>query len=87
MTEEQAREAQAQAREFPEALKIIDRIRAALAERVFQTAISAQQEREDLYTRVQALDALKSEMESLLANSASEKAITEYIESLATSGK
>lgn len=87
MTEEQARKAKAQAREFPETMEILARVRAALAERVFLTPVSAHQEREDLYTRVQALDALKTEMEALLANNAGEQAIQEYVESLATTEK
>lgn len=84
MTEEQARKAQAQSREFPETMEIMDRIRNALAERVFKTPVNAVQERENLYLRVQTLDAMKAEMESLLAGTASEKAVQEYVSSLAT---
>lgn len=85
MTEDQARkaQAQAQAREFPETIEILERVRAALAEQVFKTPVTAAAQREDLYTRVQALDALLNEMTAILASNASEKAITEYAESLA----
>ena len=86
MTEEQALKAKAQAREFPETIEIMSRIRAAMAERLFKTAIADTQIREDLYLRVQTLDAMKDEMQMLLANDAGEKAIEAYVESLATTG-
>lgn len=86
MTEEQAHKAKAQAREFPETLEIMGRIRNALAAKLFKTALSATQEREDLYLRVQTLDAMTDEMAQLLASNAGEKAITEYVESFATTG-
>lgn len=87
MTEEQAHKAKAQAREFPETLEIMGRIRAALAARLFKTPLAATQEREDIYLRVQTLDAMNDEMASLLAANAGEKAIAEYIESIATTGE
>lgn len=87
MTEEQALKARSQAREFPETMEIMARIRAALADRVFKTPISAQTEREDLYLRVQTLDAMMEEMQSLLTTGASEKAVDEYAEQIATTGK
>ena len=87
MTEDQAKEAQAQAREFPETMKIMARLRGALAERVFKTPISAKDEREDLYLRVQTLDAMMTEMQTLLTTGASEKAMDEYADLIATSGK
>lgn len=87
MTEEQAKKAQAQAREFPEAMEILGRIRDALAAKLFQTAVLDRDTREELYLRVQSLDAMKSEMTSLLAANAGERAIAEYVESLATTGK
>jgi len=83
MTEEQARKAQAQAREFPETMEILGRVRDALAARVFTTKLADQAIREDLYTRVQALDALRDEMASILANNAGQKAIEVYVEELA----
>lgn len=87
MTEEQARKAQAQAREFPETMEILDRVRAALAEQVFLTPISASAIREDLYTRVQAIDALRTEMNTILTGIKAEKDYREYAESIATTEK
>jgi Trp operon repressor len=58
MTEEQARKAKPKASEFPETLEILAKVRAALAEQVFLTPVNASAVREDLYTRVQAIDAL-----------------------------
>jgi len=87
LTEEQARKAQSQGREFPETMEILGRVREALAAQVFKTPISAAQQREDLYTRVQALDALRTEMATVLASNASEKAIEAYAESIATTGQ
>lgn len=84
MTEEQAAKASAQRREFPETMEIMGRIRAALAERLFKTAITAKDEREDLFLRVQAIDAMTGEMQTLLAGAASEAEIAAYVESLAT---
>lgn len=83
MTEEQARKAQAQAREFPETMEILGRVRDALAARVFTTTLADQAIREDLYTRVQAIDALRDEMAAILASHAGEKAIEAYVEQLA----
>lgn len=87
MTEEQARKAQAQSREFPETMEILDRVRIALAEQVFLTPISASAVREDLYTRVQAIDALRTEMNTILTGIKSEKDYREYAESIATTEK
>lgn len=84
MTDEEVRKANAQNREFPETMEIMGRIRAALAERVFLTPIGASSEREDLYTRVQAIDALMNEMGAILAVNASEAAVREYAEKFAT---
>lgn len=83
MTEDQARKAQAQNREFPETMEILGRVRDKLAAQVFVTTISASAAREDLYTRVQALDALRSEMAKIMAVNASETAIQAYVEELA----
>lgn len=83
MTEDQARKAQAQQREFPETMEILGRVRDALAARVFQTKVADQAIREDLYTRVQTLDALRDEMALILANNAGEEAIEAYIATLA----
>lgn len=82
MTEDQARKAQAQSREFPETMEILGRVREALAARVFTTTVAEQAVREDLYTRVQALDALRDEMAGILANHAGQKAIEAYVEDL-----
>lgn len=87
MTEEQARKAQAQQREFPETMELLGRVREALAARVFTTNIADTAIREDLYTRVQALDALSGEMASILANNAGQHAIEEYAERIATTEK
>jgi hypothetical protein len=87
MTEDQARKAQAQNREFPETLEIIDRIRDALAAQVFKTPVLATQVREELYLRVQSLDAMKAEMQSLLTANSSEEAIRAYAEQLAKGEK
>jgi hypothetical protein len=87
MTEEQARKAQAQQREFPETLEILGRVREALAARLFLTAIGDSAIREDLYTRVQAIDALRDEMASILASNAGERAYEEYAERIATTGQ
>lgn len=86
MTEEQQIKANAQRREFPETMEIMARIRAALAERLFKTAVNAHIEREELFLRVQTLDAMTTEMGNLLATNASEDAINEYVESIATTG-
>jgi len=87
MTEDQARKAKGQDREFPETMEILARVREALAARLFLTAIGEAAIREDLYTRVQALDALQTEMAAILATNASEKAMAEYAESIAPTGK
>lgn len=87
MTEDKFHKAQAQAREFPETMEILDRIRAALAEKLFQTAILDKAAREEIYLRVQSLDAMKNEMQTLLAGNASEEAMREYAESLATTAE
>lgn len=83
MTEEERLKAARQKREFPETMEIMDRLRSALADRVFKTPVSARDEREDLYTRVQALDALKTEMKTILTATASEDAVEEYLKGLA----
>lgn len=64
-------------------MEILARVRDALAAQVFKTPVSASAIREDLYTRVQALDALKDEMTSILALNAGERDIEAYVESLA----
>lgn len=87
MTEEQARKARAQSREFPETLEILGRVRNALAAELFRTKLSEREVREDIYTRVQALDALKNEMATILASNGSEDVIEAYLESIATTGK
>lgn len=84
MTEEQARKAQAQAREFPETMEIMVRIRDALAAKLFETAVLDRDTREELYIRVQSLDAMKTEMAKLLTSKAGDEAIQEYVESLTT---
>lgn len=87
MTEDRASKAQAQAREFPETMEILGRVREALAKRLFLTTVAEQAFREDLYTRVQALDALRDEMVKIMANNAGSKAIDEYVETLAPTQK
>lgn len=87
MNEDLARKAQAQAREFPETMEILARIRTALAERVFITSVNDTQERENLYLRVQAIDAMMGEMQLLLATSASTDVIEEYAKHFATTGE
>jgi hypothetical protein len=74
------RREQAQAREFPETIALFDRIRAAMAERLFATPLGAAVEREMLYTKVQALDALKGEMVALL--NANPEAVDLYLRSV-----
>lgn len=83
MTEDEKRKLQAQTREFPETVEIIDRIRDALAARLFKTAVLDSKSREEIYLRVQSLDAMKEEMQRILAEGASEKAIEAYAASLA----
>ena len=80
MTE--AEKLQAQVREFPEAMAIIDRIRAALAEALFLTPIGAKDEREAMYLRVATLDVMKSEMQALMNEGAGSKAIQAYVDEL-----
>ncbi len=87
MTEDQARKAQAQAREFPETMEILGKVRDALAAQVFKTPVSAQAVREDLYTRVQAIDALREQMAVILTGIKADADYTKYAESVATSGK
>lgn len=87
MTEEQALKAKARAREFPETLEILAKVRAALAEQVFLTPIAASAIREDLYTRVQAIDALKLEMNSILTGIKSDEEYRKYAESVATTAE
>jgi hypothetical protein len=87
VTEEQARKAKAQDREFPETMELLKRVRDALAAQVFRTPLSASAQREDLYTRVQALDALKPKWRPYLASNAGEKAIEAYAEELAKPAK
>lgn len=87
MTEEQALKAKAQAREFPETMEILAKVRDALAAQVFKTPVSASAVREDLYTRVQAIDALRDEMNSLLTGIKSDQDYRQYAESVATTEK
>lgn len=87
MTEEQALEAKAQEREFPKTMEILAKVRAALAEQVFKTPISASAQREDLYTRVQAIDALTHEMQTILTGIQSDKDYRQYAESIATTAE
>lgn len=87
MTEDQAIKAASQRREFPETMEQLGRIRDALAAKLFTTPISAKDVREDIYTRVQAIDALTAEMSNILTTTASEPQIAAYVESLATTGK
>jgi len=87
LTEEETLKARAQAREFPETMEIMDRIRSALAERLFKTEVLDTKTREEIFLRVQTLDAMKLEMSSLLAAKASDDQIAAYIKELATSGK
>lgn len=68
-------------------MEIMGRIRDALAEKLFQTAVLDRDAREQIYIRVQAIDAMISEMTVILANNASEHSITEYAERLATTEK
>lgn len=84
MTEDELRKRRAQAREFPETMEIMARIRAALAARMFQTGLGERDEREAIYLRVQTLDAMTSEMQTLLASESDTRAIEEYVKSLAT---
>lgn len=87
MTEEQTLKAKAQAREFPETMEILGKVRAALAEQVFLTPVSAMAVREDLYTRVQAIDALTKEMTTILTNFKADADYRAYAESIATTEK
>jgi len=87
LTEDEARKAQAQNREFPETLEVLGRVRDALASKLFLTTLDQQPVREDIYTRVQALDALRDEMARILATNASEKDIEAYLQTLPTTGK
>lgn len=87
MTEDQARKAQAQGREFPETLEILAKVRTALAEQVFLTPVNASAVREDLYTRVQAIDALCKEMSTILTGIKADADYRAYAESIATTEK
>jgi hypothetical protein len=87
VTEDQARKAQAQSREFPETMEILGRVRDALAAQVFLTPVSASAAREDLYTRVQAIDALCIEMNTILTGIQADKDYTAYAESVAAGSK
>lgn len=85
MTEEQAsRKASAQVREFPEAMEMMARIRAAMAARLFETDVGQSEVREGLYLRVATLDAMMKEMQGLMADAAGDKAIQVYVEELVT---
>ena len=68
-------------------MEILAKVRDVLAAKLFQTNLSEREAREDIYTRVQALDALMNEMKAILASNASEKAMRDYAESIATTGK
>jgi hypothetical protein len=83
MTEEQTLKFKEQQREFPQTLEILRRVRDALAAKTFETPLNARDVREDLYTRVQALDALTGEMQQILRDGGDEKAIAAYVEALA----
>lgn len=87
MTEVEARKLNAQVREFPETMEILSRIRAALADRMFKTTVGDSAEREAIYLRVQAFDAMQEEMKTILNRAKDEKAIEEYAASFATTGK
>lgn len=84
MTEEQQAKASAQAREFPETMEIMARLRAGLAEQLFKTAVLATEEREAIYIRVVTLDAMDAEMRKILSSIADDDVIKKTIEALAT---
>lgn len=83
MTEEEQKTRKAQLREFPETMAALLRVREALAARVFKTPVSASKEREDLYTRVQALDAMLPEMMTVLNGATDDDAIEAYAKAVA----
>jgi len=68
-------------------MEIMGRIREALAERLFKTPVGAHIEREEIFLRVQTIDAMTGEMDQILRTAGSEQDITAYVESLATTGK
>lgn len=84
MTDEQKATARAQSREFPETMALLSRIRAALAEQLFQTKVLDTKAREEIYIRVVSLDAMTNEMQTILAGIASDKEIEEYAKQFAT---
>ncbi len=76
--DELRRRERSQQREFPETLALIERIRAALVERSFATPPGARDEREMLFSKVQALDAMRAEMIQIL--NAGSDAVDAYVE-------
>ena len=68
-------------------MEILTKVRDALAEQVFKTPVSASAVREDLYTRVQAIDALTAQMGSILTGIRSDEEYRKYAESVATTGE
>lgn len=84
MTEDQQRKLSAQSREFPETLEIIQRVRDAMAAQLFQTKIGEVAIREGIFLRVQTLDAMMTEMQSILRLKGDEAAVEAYVKSLTT---
>lgn len=78
----------AQMREFPQTMEMMQRIRDAMAAQVFLTKLGDVTIRENLFLRVQTLDAMMSQMAELLRLGADEKLIEAHIKSLtATTGE
>lgn len=84
MTEDEVGKVRAQAREFPETIVILAKVREAMVTRLFKTTQDASLERERLYQAVQILDAMTGQMETVLSSNASSDAIASYIESINT---
>lgn len=83
MTEDQARKVEAQSREFPHTLEIIQRVRDAMAAQLFQTKVGESAIREGIFLRVQTLDAMMMEMQGIMRLKGDDKAIEEYVKRLA----
>jgi hypothetical protein len=76
----------AQKREFPETMKVLDQVRAAMVERVFATTLDAKDERERLFHAVQIVDAMRKPMLEALNSSAGSEAIEAFVKEIAEGG-
>lgn len=81
MTDEERRRAHQARKEYPETERAFERVKSAMAVKLFETPLSATAERERLYYSVQALVAVQKALMDAMGQG--QDAIDDYIKSLA----